>query len=233
MTMMAALALLIPVNGQAPTGPSFRCDGALTPTERLICGDAELSAYDRAVAFAWSHKWRPQYPEWASQAAWLRLRDECGAERQCVLETYRGWIRGLSFLDSDRAGEALMRAGDAPSDGSDPMLGTLQSPTGEVKPLGDSGGLFIHPLGGDWYLFAAQASHFYDPHDGLGANVSTSEAGGGLIHLVRGSARYDEDPSAEIACRLDFTRLPEGGWRLDEDEGCSGLGSTLSGIYRP
>ena len=116
-------------------------------------------------------------------------------------------------------------------DGSDLMLGTLQSPRGRVRRLGDSGELHIRPLGRDWYLFQANANHAYDPRDGLGANVSTSEASG-VVHLENGNGIFVEDPATAESCAIRFTRLPRGAWRLIEVGTCSGLGSSLTGIYR-
>jgi len=206
MTMLAALTLLlVPSDGQAATGPSFGCGGALSQVETLICGDAELSAYDRAMAFAWSHKWRPRAPDWASQTAWLKRRNDCGA-RGCVLEAYRAWIGAIEFLDSDGAGESLKRVGD--------------------KGM-NYGELFIHALGGDWYLVSAQAIYFYELPEGQGTTFNSSELGTQLIHVIGGKATDEE-------CGVDFTRLPKGRWKLVENgEGCSGMRSTLSGTYGP
>ncbi len=207
MTMLTALALLLtPGEGQAATGPSFGCAGALSPVETLICGDAELSAYDRAMAFAWSHKWRPHEPDWASQQAWLKRRNDCGSKRGCVLEAYQAWIGALDFLDSEVASEPLKRAGDKGMNSSE---------------------LFLHALGGDWYIVSAQALTFYDLPDGQGPTFNSSDLGTQLIHVVGGKA-------TDGVCGVDFTRLPKGRWKLVETgDTCSGMRSTLSGIYGP
>jgi len=231
---LALLIALLPIaaaSGQAPasmqsaTGPNFRCTGPLTPTESLICGDAELSAYDRAMAIA---RTRPrQAPMWNSedQRTWLHQRDACGRQRSCVRDAYRD---RLDELIPFPARPSLRRTAMFRPDGSDLMLGSLQSPTGRVRRLGDTGELHIQPIGGEWYLFEAMATHLYDPHDGLGANVSDSGAVG-VIHLDNGRGTFVQD--AERGCSIGFTRLRRGAWRLVETGSCSGLGSTLSGIY--
>lgn len=193
-TMLAASLMMM----LAPAGPSFRCDGAVSATEKLICGDAELSAYDRAMAFAWSHKWRPKDVPWASQTAWLKRRNDCGGVRQCVFDAYQAWINGLDSLDDNVVGASLTRVGDGPN---------------------AYGDLRVQALGDDWYIVSAQAAHFPEG--------DTSDLGAEIIHLVNGTA-------TEAECSVTFQRLSGGGWRLKEyDASCSGLGSTLTGIYRP
>jgi hypothetical protein len=219
------------VSAAAPAnvGPSFQCDRPLSAAEKLVCGDSELSAYDRAVTFAYTHKWHST-GSWHDQRQWLKKRDDCGRERICLLAVYKEWIGGLESATAP--GPLLHRRGSVPSDGSDLMLGTLQSRTGRVKPLGDEGDLYIRPLGGEWYFFQAKAEHFYDPHDGRGANATTSQATG-LVHLRNGAGAFDDDPTTQESCKVRLTRLANGAWRLVENgDSCSGLGSTLTGVYR-
>lgn len=230
------LALAIP--GAAPVvdsaqppavaGPSFRCSGQLSPTEALICRDAELRAYDRAVAFVHDRKVHLTYRGRESQRAWMMERDRCGDNRACVLEAYRDWIGGLSI--ARHAGSSLNRIAGPPATGEDLMLGTLQSPTGKVKSRGHSGYLFIKPLGASWYLFQATATFFYGSSDGRGANLSTSEAAG-LVRISRGSGTFTDERDSSRACSIQFTSLQGGRWKLIETGGCSGLGSSLTGIY--
>ena len=237
--MLGRLALLVALLGasaaigqasgstQGATDPSFRCAGTLTPTESLICGDAELSAYDRAMVIARTRTRRARTSNSEGQRAWLHQRDACGRQRSCVLTSYQDRLNELTPFP---AGPSLRRTAMFRPDGSDLMLGSLQSPTGRVRRLGDDAQLQIQPLGGEWYLFQATAAHLYDPHDGLGANVSDSEAVG-VIHLDHGSGRFVEDPAEGEGCSIRFTRLRPGAWRLVETGSCSGLGSSLSGIY--
>lgn len=213
-----------------PSGPSFRCTGSLSPTETLICGDPELSAYDRAMALAWSQKWGRDDWSAARQREWLKERDQCGTDRACVLEKYQGWVSGLNALDSN--GPWLDRAG-RPADGSALMLGSLQSPRGSVDALNESAQLSIVTVGPGWYVFRAFGNYIYDPHDGRGPNLSDSAAVG-MVHLENGKGSYADGPTEEAGtCAIDFIRLRGGGWRLEENGGCGGLGSSLSGTYRP
>jgi hypothetical protein len=231
---LALLIALLPIaaasgqasgSAQSATGPSFHCAGSLTSTESLICGDAELSAYDRAMAIVRRRPRQAPMPNSEDQRAWLHQRDACGRQRSCVLDSYRDRLDEVAPFP---ARPSLRRTAMFRPDGSDLMLGTLQSPTGRVRRLGDTGELHIQPLGGEWYLFQAMAAHLYDPHDGLGANVSDSEAVG-VIHLDNDRGTFVQD--AERGCTIGLTRLRRGAWRLVEVGSCSGLGSTLSGIY--
>ena len=235
-TMFGAAALLAPVlateaGAGTPTAsiaPSFQCAARLSQTEKLICSDAELSAYDRAVAYAYANKWRLEGLGVASnQRNWLRHRDKCGGTKTCVLEAYKDWLRNAS---SAPFGTQLRRVAGPPKDSGDLLLGTLQSLTGKVSPLGDSGDLSIKELGGGWHLFVANALHFYDPQDGRGGNFSDSSAQG-LVHLTNGRGTFVDDPGMEYPCELEITKLPKGAWKLVEKGECSGVGSSLTGIY--
>jgi hypothetical protein len=233
LALLVALLATSAAIGQTPgtmriaTGPSFRCAGSLTSTESLICRDAELNAYDRAMVIARTRTRRARTSNGEGQRAWLHQRDACGSQRSCVRASYRDRLNELTPF---AAGPSLPRTAMFRRDESDLILGSLQSPTGRVRRLGDDAQLQIEPLGGEWYLFEATATHLYDPHDGRGANVSDSEAVG-VVHLNNGSGRFVEDPAEREGCSIRFTRLRRGVWRLVETGSCSGLGSTLSGIY--
>src|SRR5688500_12266175 len=67
--------------------PSFRCGAGLNHVERLICGDAELRAYDRAMGLAYSAR-RGRAPSIGDQRRWLTSRNACG-DRGCLLSAYR------------------------------------------------------------------------------------------------------------------------------------------------
>lgn len=71
---------------------SFDCSKATTKTERAICASFQLAAWDRSVAAAW--KWRSQITEdddqqrfKAEQNGWLKKRDVCGADAQCLTDS--------------------------------------------------------------------------------------------------------------------------------------------------
>jgi hypothetical protein len=108
------------------------------------------------------------------------------------------------------------------------MLGTLQSPTGKVKPLGDIGSLYIKSLGGNWFAFSAFAVHLYDPHDGRGANESDSSAAG-VVKLASGKGTWTD--GNDDGCEVQFRRVSRRAWELLENGRCSGIGSSLDGVY--
>lgn len=203
--------------------PSFRCGAGLNPVERMICGDAELRAYDRAMALAYAAR-GGRAPSAADQRVWLTKRNGC-TDRDCVFSAYRDWFG--NFEGWGQLGRPLKRRG-APPDGSDLMLASLQSPSNRVDSKGHSASLSIRHVGGGWHLFRADAAYTYDPHDGRGSNLSTSEAHG-VVRIAAGKGSY---AASEDRCAVAFTRVARGGWRLAENGSCSGLGSSLSGIYR-
>jgi hypothetical protein len=224
---------LLYASKQAPSGQSgssYSCAGLLSPSESTICMDPELSAYDRAVAWATAGRWKPA--EWATidQRSWLVGRDACGSEKNCILAAYREWLNALD--PSHTFGPDFLRRGKAENSGEDLLLGSLQSPTGAVAPIEDFGSLSVQSLGEDWLLFRADATHAYDPHDGKGPNASFASAIG-VVHLIDGEGFWESDPGEPWSCQIKLARLSRRAWRLTEAGGrCGGLGSTLTGIYR-
>lgn len=228
LTAVGVLALIgCAAAPSAASGPGFSCARHNSVTQEAICRDEELSAYERAMAFARSRRWESFIFRWGKRKAWLARRDACAERRDCIRAAYREWIDGLDSVPG--IGPSLDRRIKPPSS-DDLMLGSLQSPTGEVSPLGDDGSLTVHALGDDWFVFQATAAHFYDPHDGLGANASTSDAVG-VVHLRNGMGRRESNPGDEYSCGVGLTRYAARIWKIEETGYCGGMGSTLTGIY--
>lgn len=75
-----------------PSAASFDCRRALTATEKLVCGDPQLSEDDGNLDFAYSLLLRHAAPSARAgiregQRAWLRKRDAC-AQKSCLLDLY-------------------------------------------------------------------------------------------------------------------------------------------------
>ena len=215
--------------GMQKSSPSFACAGRFTETEATICSDPVLSAYDRAMAWAFGEGWLSSEAKRSGQTHWLAQRNACADRKSCILAAYHSWIGGLDFERAPRSN--FERAGYADNRGDDLLLGSLQSPTGSVTRLDDRGELFIQPIGGNWFLFRAFATHSYHPHDGRGPNVSTGDVTG-LVLLSKGTGIWVSDPDSHDGCEMRLTRLAESRWRILEIGICSGLGATLSGSYR-
>lgn len=71
--------------------PSFDCAKTKTNAERTICASIRLAGWDRSVAAAW--KSRLQVTEAAEQRLlqaelplWLKKRDACGTDAQCLAD---------------------------------------------------------------------------------------------------------------------------------------------------
>lgn len=63
---------------------SFPCQRAASSTEKAICGSFKLAAWDRSVALAWRKRVEGFGAAVADQKDWLRDRDTCGADAQCL-----------------------------------------------------------------------------------------------------------------------------------------------------
>jgi hypothetical protein len=217
-------------NPVAPkTGPSFSCAGRLMETERAICSDPALSAYDRAMTWAHARGWLPSEVSKGRQSQWLAQRNACAGRNSCILDAYHSWISRLDFEMAPSSN--FERTGLADNHGDDNLLGSLQSPSGSVTQLGDRGELFVQPMGGNWFLFRVHATHSYDPHDGRGPNVSTGDMTG-LVQLSRGGGTWYADLVSPKSCSVRLIRVSPDRWRIIETGVCSGLGATSTGSYR-
>jgi len=208
--------------------PSFSCSGQLSATERTICSDGELSAYDRAMAWAHARGWQPMETSGRGQSNWLMHRNDCSGDRRCILTAYQDWIGALT-LEGAPAANYLRYVPINHRSGtfrSRPQ----QSPLRIDRQLGDWGELFIQPIGNRWYLFRALVTHNYDPLDGRGPNVSTGDATG-LVQLSKGNGEWVSDLESPGSCRIRLNNSQENEWRIEERGVCSGVGATLTGIY--
>jgi len=84
----------------APRGrPAFHCDGALRPSERMVCGDAELSRLDRRLNHAFHLAVRAgaaRQPLRAQQDRWEQAREQAARQgKAAVARLYRERIATL------------------------------------------------------------------------------------------------------------------------------------------
>lgn len=75
------------------TGPSFNCVNAVTATEKAICVDADLWAKDRAMNAIYLlikayENANVRKTILTDQRAWLRTRDACSADIECLRNSY-------------------------------------------------------------------------------------------------------------------------------------------------
>jgi uncharacterized protein YecT (DUF1311 family) len=83
-----------------PPGPSYDCGKASQPAERMICEDDQLSAADRIVAAMYAYYKavpEPELVEWvkSTQRAWLKGRNSCDNDRDCMMQAYDQRIGAL------------------------------------------------------------------------------------------------------------------------------------------
>jgi uncharacterized protein len=91
------MILAVPAVPAAAGNPSFDCDRAHHPVERLICEDEELSALDLEVARAYAGALARApaaevAPIKSAQSAWRKQLLRCGEdrdERSCTLKAYK------------------------------------------------------------------------------------------------------------------------------------------------
>jgi len=96
----------------AGPGPSFDCAKAIKASEKLVCGDADLSALDRTLATIYAKGLSPS-SGWTerdckasrtAQRAWLAARERCANAadpRGCVTSAYRRRIAELQIRNGD------------------------------------------------------------------------------------------------------------------------------------
>jgi len=84
-------------------GPSFDCEKAATPTEIAMCVDQNLWAKDRAMNAIYF--WIRTNVEadlrkriLAVQRSWLAIRNNCGADRQCLNSVYDQRLEELKMV---------------------------------------------------------------------------------------------------------------------------------------
>jgi uncharacterized protein len=134
--MPLLLAALVAAAQAVPApSPSFPCAGAATYAERTICGDAQLAAYDRAIA----RLYRSSGAGRAAQQQWLAERDRC-RDRDCLLDRHEDRL----FV--------LAARGPFPA----PALRSLSDRDARVA---------VAPIGGGWFMFFATDLWIYPSGD--------------------------------------------------------------------
>ena len=88
---------------------SFDCNKATTETEKAICDDPELSALDKRMSKAYkrargSTSSGDVYK--SNQFKWLKSRNACISDKQCLLKSYNNILNELKDFDN----EALQKA---------------------------------------------------------------------------------------------------------------------------
>ena len=112
----ALFAILTALPSQAQ--PSYSCSGNLTPTERAICGSAQLAHLDSEMAASY-RRLRDSLPASrqrafrADQLEWQGLRNGCGANRLCLAIAYRGRIAEFRQSLGEPASGATLPAGSS------------------------------------------------------------------------------------------------------------------------
>jgi uncharacterized protein YecT (DUF1311 family) len=85
-----------------PVRPAFHCDWARRPSERMVCGDAQLAQYDRQLNRAFTQAVRagvPRAPLRAAQDRWVMRREQAARRsRDAVADLYRQRIAELTAL---------------------------------------------------------------------------------------------------------------------------------------
>jgi len=97
------------ITGDLRNAASFDCNKATTETEKAICDDPELSALDKRMSKAYkrargSTSSGDKYK--SNQFKWLKSRDACISDKQCLLKSYNNILNELKDFDN----EALQKA---------------------------------------------------------------------------------------------------------------------------
>lgn len=188
--------------------PSFTCTGNLSPTEKAICSDTELAAWDRAIAKVYRVQGHDGSVSFVDQRRWLAERNECGADRDCLLKVHREWLGWES--QASGFGTGYHRVGTGRND-----FAIL-----EILPIVDG-----------WVYFSIFSTHAQSDVSGA---INDGEAWG-LIQIRNGKGVYDDAPGKKYGCRLTIEREAADYWLIEEvgdDSICGGLNVTLTGSYR-
>ena len=97
------------ITGGFRNAASFDCNKATTETEKAICDDPELSALDKRMSKAYkrargSTSSGDVYK--SNQFKWLKSRNACISDKQCLLKSYNNILNELKDFDN----EALQKA---------------------------------------------------------------------------------------------------------------------------
>ena len=103
------------ITGGFRNAASFDCNKATTETEKAICDDPELSALDKRMSKAYkrargSTSSGDVYK--SNQFKWLKSRDACISDKQCLLKSYNNILNELKDFDN----EALQKADETKID---------------------------------------------------------------------------------------------------------------------
>jgi hypothetical protein len=202
---MALLTLVLIGAAQTAVPPSFGCAGSLSASEDAICGDAELAAWDRAIALWFKVGRTANSITVAQQRNWLLQREKCQSDKSCLRQTFTEWP-GLHA--SSRWGQNFERPA-----------------------RNDTAGLEIAPIGGGWYAFSIEAIHLVVDRRGRFITANDGNADG-VVLISAGRGRFEQDPSEDYSCRVNFLQQA-GAWVLADDGSCGGIGVTMNGRYVP
>ncbi|CAB3758061.1 hypothetical protein LMG29660_03323 [Burkholderia puraquae] len=158
----AALLTLLPAAAHAA---GFDCAKAASPTEKTICGDAALSKLDGGLAAAWKQalaKGGDTAALKAAQLKWLKQRDQCGADAQCLGDRYRERLASLNGkpLAADRWQQTWYMTSDNPSFGG--VLTFTGTPPRLHFELGGNNGANTGGLDGDIVLHGDSGTYRKD-----------------------------------------------------------------------
>ncbi|MDR7070598.1 TonB family protein [Pseudoxanthomonas japonensis] len=92
--------------------PSFSCDDTyrLNPSERAICGDADLAALDRSLGNAYRDELAGAQSDQRGalkrdQARWITTRNACGSDSRCIADSMRQ--RHLALIQWSRQAQDM------------------------------------------------------------------------------------------------------------------------------
>ncbi|MDR8729698.1 lysozyme inhibitor LprI family protein [Burkholderia pseudomultivorans] len=196
---VAAAALLgLPI---AALAAGFDCAKAASPTEKAICADAALSRLDGELATAWKAalaKGGDTGALKASQLKWLKQRDRCGADRDCLGDRYRERLASLNGapLAADRWQQTWYRDSDNPSVGGGLTL-TGTAPRLHFTLSGNNGGN-TGALDGDVVLHGDSGTY---RHDRCRLDFSRK---GARIHVTQHGADFDCGAGAGVSYDGDY-----------------------------
>ncbi|KVM63964.1 hypothetical protein WJ59_19500 [Burkholderia gladioli] len=97
------MLVLMKIPSNAPIQASFPCLKASTSTEHAICGSYQLAAFDQSIAESYRRavnqakaSGSPMASLIQDQRLWVKDRDACGANVECLLGSMRRRLAALA-----------------------------------------------------------------------------------------------------------------------------------------
>lgn len=212
---------------------SFDCAKAKTKTEKLICGDPELSKADDAMAAVYrkalgvASQLAPDDVKQlrADQRAWLTARVSDCEDRKCIDSEYKGRFRTLGYYAEHLTGGSSLLTGTYEMMQSESTNVAPDSGKKNIQKSSSFGSLSVGQLPNGLIHFDLDVNQVFDAANG---DVRT----GGLtgdVAVAQGVAAYADPNQADCKLTITFSKTKA---VVSQSGNCGfGLNVSVGGVY--